>query len=177
VLLIIGSVCGLLPDSIVNFNYCSLNNLCTSGRSHVACTYARPNLGPSCPPKDQVTFADFNQTRIDLVLDTHNDYRNRIASGQVAGYPKAARMLTLNWEDTLAYFSEANTRQCVMKHDTCRRTSNYTYVGQNICKTYSVDLKDPEYVIKNCIDLWFLENQNIQCPIQYVDKCCPITPV
>jgi hypothetical protein len=162
----------LLPDSVVNVDYCTYNQYCASGVTHIACTYPRPKLDSNCPPSDKVEIIDFTQDRINLVLDTHNTYRNIVASGQAPGYPPALKMLTLHWEDQLAYFSEANTRQCRMKHDPCRKSRNYTYVGQNICQSYSMKRLEPELVIKNCIDMWYLESQGVLNPAGIINKCC-----
>lgn len=168
----ISSTWSLLPKAVVNVDYCRYNKFCPNSSQHIACTYPRSSLAPNCPPAGEITFTDFSQKRINLVLDTHNSYRNIVAAGLLEGYPRAAKMLTLHWEDELAYFSEANTRQCVMKHDKCRNSSKYSYVGQNVCHSYSVNRTTPEKVITDCIDLWFLESQSLLNPRGIIDTCC-----
>lgn len=59
-------------------------------------------------------------------MDIHNYYRNLIASGNEStlGFPSAANMLTLEWDDELAYVAQKHANQCRFEHDCydCRRT-------------------------------------------------------
>lgn len=66
------------------------------------------------------------QTLIDLILSSHNSWRNKIATGGQAPFAKANRMATLQWSSTLAYTATLNTKQCKMAHDQCRNTCELT---------------------------------------------------
>lgn len=76
-------------------------------------------------------------------MDIHNYYRNLIASGNESnlGFPSAANMLTLEWDDELAYVAQKHANQCRFEHDCydCRRTGmqffsnhNHRYVNEFI---------------------------------------------
>lgn len=63
--------------------------------------------------------------QIQKILDIHNDGRNRIANGSIDPFPPALRMAKMCWSKQLAKLAELNTRQCEMKHDGCRNTSEF----------------------------------------------------
>lgn len=89
----------------------------------------------------------FNKTLQDLALSIHNNYRNKIANGDIEGYDRAARMATLVsrktiqfhqiryfslnslkififkvWSDELAELAALTVKKCAFKHDTCSNT-------------------------------------------------------
>lgn len=96
-----------------------------------------------------------------LILDLHNQNRNKISSGRLPGYDSASRMPALRWNDDLAYVAGIHARSCTAENDDCRNTQLFKNVGQNIA--YDID-SDPEHnvttVIKRVIDSWYSENQN-----------------
>jgi hypothetical protein len=111
----------------------------------------------------------------------HNTYRNKTAAGLLRNeiptnlkyYPTAVRMLTVRWDDSLAYVAEANTRQCQMKHDACRVTRTNTYVGQNLCSGYSTgQLASDEALIMSCMASWFNEYKKVADPVGTIKTCC-----
>ena len=67
-----------------------------------------------------------------MFVDGHNEKRNLIASGSVAGFGPAKRMASVVWCPELASLAELNTKQCVMEHDKCHNTGN---VFTNLMKT------------------------------------------
>lgn len=64
------------------------------------------------------------------IVDTHNNFRNLIASGNETrlGFPSAANMLKMEWDNELAYVAQAHANQCKFEHDCydCRRTGKLT---------------------------------------------------
>jgi hypothetical protein len=64
-----------------------------------------------------------NSSHIQSILDFHNEKRNLIAIGGLGQFPQAIRMAKMIWNDELALLAGLNTKQCVMKHDACRNTS------------------------------------------------------
>ncbi|XP_043064491.1 antigen 5 like allergen Cul n 1-like, partial [Drosophila ficusphila] len=64
---------------------------------------------------------------IKIIVDTHNDYRNKFAGG-LHSYPRAARMATLRWDPELAKVADALVRQCrTYDDDDCVKTPKYEY--------------------------------------------------
>ncbi|XP_075151229.1 antigen 5 like allergen Cul n 1-like [Haematobia irritans] len=74
-----------------------------------------------------------------IFLHIHNDYRNRVASGEeirngttIAKFPKASRMRELIWDNELMYVAHIHTTQTRMGHDKCRNTQRFLNAGQNL---------------------------------------------
>lgn len=72
------------------------------------------------------------------IVDNHNEVRNLIALQypamvNMAGdqYPRAAKMMKLQWNDDLAWTASQNTRKCIKLHD-CGMTPDFWDVGQNM---------------------------------------------
>ncbi|KAG5683148.1 hypothetical protein PVAND_012446 [Polypedilum vanderplanki] len=74
----------------------------------------------------------FTASSKQLVLDTHNALRNKIALGKEPGFKSASKMMALQWNDELAFIASLNVRQCQMLHDKCRNTFQFQIVGQNL---------------------------------------------
>ena len=72
-------------------NFCDAS-LCPPGVSHIGCGHSR-QFDPSCPADS--TLITFSAAQIQAVLNSHNTYRNRIASGGVPGFQPARRMATM----------------------------------------------------------------------------------
>ncbi|KAL9693544.1 hypothetical protein quinque_012829 [Culex quinquefasciatus] len=125
-------VAGFFSLSSQQTNYCD-PKLCPSGEPHIACNGLN-KLSTTCGPGAQeVNLAPFQ----DLILDLHNQLRNRVALGlqnytRYAFFPQAVRMPTLQWDTELATVAATNARRCIYGHDECRSTVRYPYAGQNI---------------------------------------------
>uniref|UniRef100_A0A0C9RFK9 TSA: Tityus bahiensis Tbah00905 mRNA sequence n=1 Tax=Tityus bahiensis TaxID=50343 RepID=A0A0C9RFK9_TITBA len=80
------------------------------------------------------------------ILDTHNQLRNKLASGKENQYqklPSAANMMQMEWDDELAAIAQAHANQCKFEHDSGdqRAVGNFS-VGQNLLETsgiFSID--------------------------------------
>lgn len=110
------------------------------------CTDKWPNCGeivntaceyPSCDPRVEKCMelppdAEFRQ----MVLDTHNELREQIASGREnrSGIVAAANMNALSYDLNLEFTAICHVNGCLMVHDECRRVKGYYYVGQNLSK-------------------------------------------
>uniref|UniRef100_A0A0K8SY96 SCP domain-containing protein n=1 Tax=Lygus hesperus TaxID=30085 RepID=A0A0K8SY96_LYGHE len=66
------------------------------------------------------------------LLKMHNEFRNKLAGGGLEGWPTAADMLELSWDDDLAKSALRWASQCPDVHDKCRRTPHFKSVGQNL---------------------------------------------
>ncbi|XP_058839962.1 antigen 5 like allergen Cul n 1-like isoform X2 [Topomyia yanbarensis] len=137
-------------------NYYCNQSICPSGGPHVACNSPYP-FGYSCNGK-QPQLVSMSTDLQAQILDQHNRQRSLLASGQLPGYPPAAKMPTLQWDLELQYLAEANARSCEYGHDKCRNTYWSKYVGQNIAiiRHFGLQISKPE-AIKYFIDAWFNE--------------------
>lgn len=66
------------------------------------------------------------------ILGLHNYVRNHFASGIAPGWPEAANMRQVTWDDTLAEVAQMWAFQCYQLHDKCRKTPQFKDVGQNL---------------------------------------------
>lgn len=112
-----------------------------------------------------------------LILDTHNELRNIVASGMprlmnLAGdtFPKALNMHKLVWNEELEWAAGLNGETCAGDHD-CPSTHTYMFAGQNLAMTASShDLNRTEF-LKNNIRFWFMEHLNT--PLDVIDGYSP----
>jgi uncharacterized protein YkwD len=99
-------------------NYCAMRG-CERPQLHIACNN-NGQFGRNCitPKSIQLT-----QAQMKRILDGHNQRRNLVALGGLRPFPPAARMAQMKWDNELAKLAMLNTRQCEIKHDDCRNTS------------------------------------------------------
>ncbi|KAG5683171.1 hypothetical protein PVAND_012468 [Polypedilum vanderplanki] len=148
-------------------NYCD-PNLCPKGTNHIACNNVG-NFYATCP-SDRTMIA-FSNADIQLILDTHNTLRNRIAIGGEPGFKSASRMLIMLWHDELAYLASLNVRQCKMEHDQCRNTFQFQYSGQNLgYRANSLNFEGLSTFLPNVIYAWYNEIKDAQP--SNIETCC-----
>ncbi|XP_069982066.1 venom allergen 5.01-like [Penaeus vannamei] len=87
------------------------------------------------------------ETEITNILSAHNNYRALVARGEESRgnpgpQPSAANINELVWSDELAMIAQAWAAQCPTMNDcqTCRITSTYQHVGQNMFRAFAFDL-------------------------------------
>lgn len=157
-------------------DYC-LTELC-SGLKHIACQNSG-DFDPSCPPDRKIL--ELSEEDRQLILNEHNQLRNKIASGQEIGFSTASMMSTMVsfnltfkifpiyvkflsfqiWNNELAKLAELNARTCTFAHDQCRNTEKFKYAGQNIALSEaSVEFETLNAIIKNALQNWYIEVQN-----------------
>lgn len=69
-----------------------------------------------------------------MVLDQHNELRNKVASGEEkrSSIVAAADMRALSYDLALEFTSICHVHGCKMEHDNCRGIRNFKDVGQNL---------------------------------------------
>ncbi|XP_075156420.1 venom allergen-1-like [Haematobia irritans] len=144
-------------------------NPCTYCSNHIACR-STWRFSEQCLPN--VEFVEMTPELRNYLLDLHNERRNIIAGGMEKGFDPAVRMATMSWNYEFEYLSKLNLLQCVTKHDKCRRTPDYPYVGQNLASVrwtnYNFTL---DYVLEMLVDYWYRENQYItKYDVKYMKK-------
>lgn len=97
---------------------------------------------------------------IKVILSVHNEKRNKIAGGNLSPYKPACRMATMTWGEELARVAAFNVKQCKMKHDLCRSTTDYKYSGQNLAMYQTTGNVNLTKQIIHGIESWFDEYKN-----------------
>ncbi|KAH6936297.1 hypothetical protein HPB50_015227 [Hyalomma asiaticum] len=124
-----------------------------SGATHTSCK--TPN--PRCTLYDTLTGLSDQEKHI--ALQTHNDYRSKIAKGRQKLYGPVLNMYELEWSDELAEVAQAFADQCdYNSHELpeARTTIQFKSVGQNI--GWAVDpVQNTATDVKKWIDDWFNE--------------------
>jgi len=117
-----------LPSVAPKPDYCAIS------KQHTMCGYQ--GLGPKCGGRDLGRKVTEEEKRI--ILDTHNKYRAKIASGnekrgRPGPQPPAANMKQMVWDDELSLVAQAHADQCIFDHDcaSCRKVERWG-VGQNL---------------------------------------------
>ncbi|XP_067635242.1 venom allergen-1-like isoform X2 [Eurosta solidaginis] len=139
----------IIAQFVYATNYCD-PSLCNG--DHIAC-HNNEGFHSSCKkPQDVQLTNNLKQ----LILDTHNKYRNKVAGGATALKP-ACRMATLQWDNELASLAALNVKQCKMAHDECHNTDAYKYSGQNLAWITYYNTADIKYLTGKSVDLWYNE--------------------
>merc|ERR1711909_18846 len=87
--------------------------------------------GPADECGYELKFTGLDDATKKILLDKHNELRQKVASGGEAGQPGAANMRKLVWDDELATIAQRWTSQCIFEHDKVRDLCDGTVVGQN----------------------------------------------
>ncbi|KAH8353676.1 hypothetical protein KR084_012650, partial [Drosophila pseudotakahashii] len=145
----------LLPFMLVIHKNKASENWCTADLckgQHVLCDYNGKFHKP-CPYR-ATAMVKMSKDMINLIVDKHNDYRNKFAGG-LGNHSKAARMTTLQWDAELAQVADAMVRHCKPSRDECARTPTYYYaeVSYSLEKYYCMTTK--REALRKQLDYWF----------------------
>ena len=106
----------------------------------------------------ELIFSGLEPWAKDLLLDKHNEMRQKVASGREPGQPGAANMWKLSWNDELETVAQRWADQCRSGQDEIRNLCDGTTVGQNIFLA-TLDEEEPIESIKEAItqavDAWY----------------------
>uniref|UniRef100_T1GL62 SCP domain-containing protein n=1 Tax=Megaselia scalaris TaxID=36166 RepID=T1GL62_MEGSC len=110
-------------------------------KNHVFCNNVKPmHSGFLGRTPSKINLTDEHKQ---LILDTHNELRNIIATGRpqlinLAGesFPRALNMYKLVWNDELEWQAGLNAATCSANHD-CTSTQTFTFAGQNLAMRVS----------------------------------------
>lgn len=118
------------PDCIDKWPGCRLGRL-----SYLNTVCERESCDPRFKECSEIpSDPEFRQ----MVLDRHNELRNKIASGKEtrSNIVSAANMMALSYDLTLEFTSICHVHGCVMDHDNCRGTKKFPRAGQNLAKRH-----------------------------------------
>merc|ERR1740137_289737 len=89
---------------------------CTYPEGHTMIKYQ----GPVAECGYDLTITGLDQATKDELLKTHNEKRQKVASGSETGQPGASNMRKLTWNDELAEIAQRWAGQCSFGHDETR---------------------------------------------------------
>lgn len=138
-------------------DWCSVEDRLCYGQPHIGCDRTKFAFG-GCEKVNVINFDDDLKV---VITERHNEYRSKLALGEVPEYPKASKMQEMIWDNNLSYLALKHAKHCKFKHDYCRATEDFPYSGQNIAlrSTMTANTSYPG-VIEAMIDRWFRESRN-----------------
>merc|ERR1711892_1493013 len=132
---------------------------CTYPEGHTMIKYP----GPVAECGYDLTISGLDQATKDELLKTHNEKRQKVASGNEADQPGASNMRKFTWNDELAEIAQRWAGQRSFGHDETRNLCDGTLVGQNAYQgeadygQYDYDLNP---AIGDAVDAWYNEVTN-----------------
>ncbi|CAH1113370.1 unnamed protein product [Psylliodes chrysocephalus] len=134
---------------------CKLNNQLFT---HIICQRKNMNCGAGPDCGSSFNPIDLTEEDKQLILDVHNELRNKVATGQetIGNQPPASNMNALSYNEEIATFAQCHSNECQFKHDKCRRTAEWEWVGQNLEKKFSSD-GNVRVAINASIHNWYRE--------------------
>ncbi|GLV45467.1 uncharacterized protein CBL_05570 [Carabus blaptoides fortunei] len=124
--------------------------LCTAIVLHV------PTCGGTCPPGSVVERGVYPHVKQQIV-NIHNEYRRQNAMGRLWGQPKAANMLRMSWDESIAQQAQALANTCEFRHVTVKDPR--FAVGQNLYTSYNSEDK-PGANWTRAVQSWYDENKS-----------------
>ncbi|XP_072399645.1 venom allergen 5-like [Diabrotica undecimpunctata] len=145
-----------------NNDYCSLR---CGPDEHTVCRRRNVQCGPG--PQCSSNFRPIHLTDDDrrYILHLHNNLRNKVATGQEkrGNQPSASNMKALSYNRELESIAQCLTNTCNFAHDKCRRTAQWSWVGQNLgirwTKGYVENVRS---VITDVINSWYNEDKDFR---------------
>lgn len=93
-----------------------------------------------------------------LILNWHNRYRHRFASGNNTDFTiHAANMNVLTYDPELAFIAQCWANTCTVGHDMCRTSLDFPYVGQNMMFFDDVEQPDDPRLLMKAVHWWMEE--------------------
>ncbi|CAG9802164.1 unnamed protein product [Chironomus riparius] len=122
---------------------------------HIGCG-ASGKLASTCPSDGE--YIELTDEHKKIILEEHNKLRNKIANGEESGFEPAKKMVTMKWNDELAYLANLNALGCDFEHDKCRNTDDFAYAGQNLAVRSSTgDFPETKKALRDAIRDWYSE--------------------
>lgn len=116
-------------------------------------------LAKICPANATVLNITAHQ---ETILQSHNQWRNKLATGKVEHLMVPDKMAAMQWSDELEQLATLNVKQCALVYD-CHNTPAYPNSGQSLAmQNMSVAIEVPDAdLIKNNIDNWWDQQSNV----------------
>lgn len=137
-----------------NDYWCGIQKRYCDGKEHIGC---KPNSFPYNLKVNDLKLVKVTPELKNLIVDTHNKYRNQVAIGDLKGYEPAAQMNLVQWDEDLAETAELMAEHGTYKHDQCRATETSGKAGQNIGYSRSTEKLNETKVVETRMRKWFEE--------------------
>uniref|UniRef100_T1IKB7 Cysteine-rich venom protein n=1 Tax=Strigamia maritima TaxID=126957 RepID=T1IKB7_STRMM len=121
------------------------------GNDHTMCKYSNES---TCALEKDLT-----EDQKKVILDTHNDYRQKIANGSEANFPKAANMMELAWDYELEEIAQRWANQCDFSLSADRRSFKYPNGAGQSGFGSSAPNDERRDISKTAVTSWFRERQ------------------
>ncbi|CAG9859097.1 unnamed protein product, partial [Phyllotreta striolata] len=152
----------LNANSARDVDYCELS---CNGIPNTVCKRKDYNCGPGPKCGSKFKIIKLTDAQKQLIVDQHNTFRNMVAIGEErrgdpGPQPSSAQMYALSYNGELEYVVQCWLNSCEFAHDECRRTKNFTYVGQNLALYQTTSRTDRVNItgqIKKMITNWYDE--------------------
>lgn len=149
----------LLLITILSFTYVSAVDYCNLfcvdyNGVKLENTACKCSVNTSACGLDSVPFFPDAEMK-NYIVQLHNEYRERFASGQ-DNFAPAANIPALAYDDNLQYTAQCWTDRCVIGHDKCRRTEKFEKVGQNFFWSSGRNCGDKQ-MMKTAVQGWYNE--------------------
>jgi Cysteine-rich secretory protein family len=119
---------------------------------------------------DDRTVVRMTQAYRDLIVGTHNQYRSRVATGNIkdGAFGTAAKMGEIKWSPILADLAERNAKRCRQSHSPCRNTPEFKMAGEcNGLQDGGKSYPDRARTMKMFMKAWFDEYKDTEaCDIK-----------
>merc|ERR1719334_1579413 len=126
---------------------------------HTMNKYSYPSKDEACA--SNIIERGFTQAGKDLIVKTHNELRQKVASGNetIGNQPPATNMRKMKWNEELAMIAQRFADQCIFGHDKNRNICKGSYVGQNgfIDYTRKKTLEELNASVDKAVKLWYDE--------------------
>lgn len=144
-------------------DWCSVQDrLCEFQGNHIGCENTEFPSGVC----ENVKVIQFDDDLKVVILERHNEYRSKLALGEVPGYPKGSKMQEMIWDKDLGHLALKHVKNCKFKHDECRATDDFPYSGQNIALRSSNEANTSyPAILEVMIDRWFREHEKTDARI------------
>lgn len=111
-----------------------------------------------------------------IILDTHNDFRNQLAGGDVKTsdnkeFKQASRMRELIWDVELGYTAFLHASTVSFKHSLCRSVLRFPLTGENLGLVFaSTHRRTIREILKHTVGKMFLEHEGVPEPDELMNK-------
>lgn len=162
IIIILGSMVVLhltqvLSEGINVEEFCAVKCLKPSD-IHTICEYKCKEDNDRCK---EYKFYPLSRNDRQILLDQHNMYRNKVASGEDrrGGNEAAKNMKVMNYDIDIEVTTYCWSKRCIFTHDKCRNLPKYASAGQNLflqSGTAGIDGKNDK-LLNESIKAWYEE--------------------
>ncbi|XP_055693767.1 antigen 5 like allergen Cul n 1-like [Lutzomyia longipalpis] len=166
-----------LAIGVQSVDWCKMESQFCGGREHIAC---EPNAFPYATNVRNVEVIPMTDSLKQMIVNTHNKYRSRVAKGQERGIPAAADMEKVSWNADLQTAAAFHVKHAKFQHDSCRAFTGYPNPGQNIAlSTSSVPFSNVAATVEGHINSWYstempyVRDKKSSCTGKFTSDCMP----